>query len=233
MENVKILIVDDEILIAEDLKDILGNFGFKKTALAHDKNTALETIKEFSPDIVLLDIRMETELDGLYIGEYINEKLKIPFIYITAHSDIAMVKEIVKTKPSGYITKPFKKSDLLANITMAYQNIQTKNLSKSKLAIKDGYETVIIDFNDINYIEAEGNYINIFCINKKLVSRQSIDSVLRDLDEASFFRIQRSYIVNLTKVARYSKKDLLIGEITLPISKNSIDEFEIRMMQKR
>src|SRR5687767_7181612 len=116
MDNVKILIVEDEVLIAEDLKDMLSSFGMKEVQMAHDKTSALGIIQTFSPKIVLLDIRMEKETDGLEIGKLLKGNPDISYIYITAHSDVAMVKKILETEPSGYITKPIKKSDLYASI---------------------------------------------------------------------------------------------------------------------
>lgn len=227
MENIKILIVDDEILIAEDLKDILTGFGCADIEMAHDKRSAIQILGKNKVEVALLDIRMEKELDGLELGEHINEKYKIPFIYITAHSDIAMIKKIVKTNPIGYITKPFKKSDLFASLTMAAENIKTRK--KSVLHIKDGYETILIPHEDIFYIETEGNYLNIFCRSKKHVSRQSLESLIEELDSNIFFRIHRSYIVNMLQVMRYSKKEVEINGTILPVSRNIGDEFEAKM----
>lgn len=227
MENQKILIVDDEVLIAEDLKDILESFGYKEIYLAHSKNEAIKQLEKLNPDIALLDIRMENELDGLELGEYINANHRIPFIYITAHSDIAMIKNIVKTKPAGYITKPFKKSDLFASLNLVAGNLEkTKNNS---LLIKDGYKTLIIPFDDIFYIEGEGNYINIFCQSRKAVSRQSLDSIMEQLDPETFYRIHRSYIINMFKTAAYSKKEVDIHGSKLPVSRNIADEFDTAM----
>lgn len=224
MENFKILIVDDEVLIAEDLKDILKGFGHKEIELAHSKSEAIKKLDTFKPDVALLDIRMEKEMDGLELGEFINSNHKIPFIYITAHSDMAMIKEIVKTKPAAYITKPFKKSDLFVSLNLVAAEI--KQAEKNNLCIKDGYDTVIIPFDTILYIEGEGNYINIFCESKKVVSRQSLDNIIEQLNKDLFFRIHRSYIINLSKTNRYSKKEVEINGITLPVSRNIADEFE-------
>ena len=227
MEHIKILIVEDEVLIAEDLKDILKTFGLKKIEMVHDKASAFENLRLNKPDIAILDIRMEKELDGLEIGEFIQNNYKLPFIFITAHSDIEMIKKIIKTKPVGYITKPFKKSDLFANINLAIEQLTTNN----KLFIKDGYSTHVININEIVYIESEGNYINIFTSGKKYLSRQNMESVLLDLDSNDFLKIHRSYIINLNKVKKYSSKEVIINEITLPISKTFYDVF-IEKMKK-
>jgi DNA-binding LytR/AlgR family response regulator len=227
MENHKVLIVDDEVLIAEDLKDILKGFGFKEICLAHSKDEAIKQLDLFKPDIALLDIRMEKELDGLELGEYINLNQKIPFIYITAHSDIEMIKKIVKTKPAGYITKPFKKSDLFASLNLVAGELEESG--KNSLLVKDGYKTMIIPFDDILYIEGEGNYINIYCQSRKVVSRQSLDSLMEQLDPDLFYRIHRSYIINIYKTTTYSKKEVDINGVKLPVSRNIGDDFEIVM----
>lgn len=229
MEHIKILIVEDEILIAEDLKDILRSFGCKQIAMAHDKKTALTLLETFKPDIALLDIRMEKETDGLEIGEYINTMQQIPFIYITAHSDVEMIKKIVKTKPMGYITKPFKKSDLFANISLYTEQHRKSSIPNNQIKIKDGYNTVMINKNDIHYLESDGNYVTIFYEEKKLIIRQSMETLYNELNSPMFFRIHRCYIINVNKVSKFSKKDVIVSGITLPLSRNIVSEFESKM----
>jgi two-component system, LytTR family, response regulator LytT len=226
MERLKVLIVDDEVLIAEDLKDILKSFGIKNVSLAHDKASALLSLTVFEPDLVLLDIRMENDFDGLEIGEYINNNIQIPFIYITANSDVNTIQQIVNTKPAGYITKPFKKAELLININLAIEKQQNKT---RHLIIKDGANNTLIPMNDISMIEGDGNYIVICCEEKKHLSRQSLDSITRDLDNAHFFKVHRSYIINLNKVTSFTKKTVFINDISIPISRSVLSDFELVM----
>jgi two-component system, LytTR family, response regulator LytT len=226
MERLKVLIVDDEVLIAEDLKDILKSFGIKNVSLAHDKASALLSLTVFEPDLVLLDIRMENDFDGLEIGEYINNNIQIPFIYITANSDVNTIQQIVNTKPAGYITKPFKKAELLININLAIEKQQNKT---RHLIIKDGANNTLIPMNEISMIEGDGNYIVICCEEKKHLSRQSLDSITRDLDNAHFFKVHRSYIINLNKVTSFTKKTVFINDISIPISRSVLSDFELVM----
>lgn len=230
MYNLKILIVEDEVLIAEDLKDILLSFGVQYIEMAHDKAGALEALEAFDPDVVLLDIRMEKETDGIEIGEHISKNYQKPFIFITAHSDVEMIKRIVKTKPLAYITKPIKKSDLFASISLGLEHL--KQSAGANLKIKDGFSTLVIPTESILYIESEGNYINIYCDEKRHVSRQSLDSVAGELSGEQFFRIHRSYLVNVAKVKSYSKKEVVLGDITLPVSRGLGDDFQ-RFMSAR
>lgn len=228
MEYLKVLIVDDEVLIAEDLKDFLKSFGIKRFNLAHDKESAITAINLFEPNVVLLDIRMEKELDGLDIADYLNNK-NIPFIYVTAHSDVKTIKEIVKTQPLGYITKPFKKTELLIYINLAIAHLE--NNDKKQLSIKDGHQTIFIQHNDINYIESERNYVNIYCDSKKYLCRQSLDSVFKELPDTQFFKIHRSYIINIKKINSFNKKEVFINQNALPIARSILAEFE-KMMKE-
>lgn len=224
MKNFKILIVEDEVLIAEDLSDLLRSFGINEIDMAHDKPSALNKIEEFQPDLILLDIRMESELTGIQIAEIINTQYKKPFIFITAHSDMQMLQTILKTIPAGYITKPIKKADLYANVLLVSEKLKLQ--SPKQIMIKDGTKNVLIDFNDLLYIESEGNYIVIHTTHKKHALRQNMDSIMAQLDNDIFYRVQRSYVVNIKKVSSYTRKDLTINGIVIPISKNVIDDFE-------
>lgn len=224
--NEKLLIVEDEILIAEDIKETLTSLGFNSILMAHDKDEAFRLIEIEQPNIVLLDVRLENERDGIIIGETLSMRKDIQFIYVTAHSDVSMVKEIIRTNPAGYITKPVKKSDLFASITLALSKLESPEESDKVVSIKDGYETVLVQINDIIYIEAEGNYLTLFCNNKKYVIRQSMEQFINESNSALIFRVHRSFAINIRKVVRYSKKEITMsnGE-TLPISRNIKDDF--------
>lgn len=221
----KILIVEDEVLIAEDLKDNLNSFGYNEVFMAHDKNQGIKLIEDARPDLVLLDIRMENEMDGIHIAKFLNETNKIPFIYITSHSDLNMLKEIMATYPAGYITKPFKKADLLANIIRVTEHRD----NETKIVFKDGYETVIMEENQLLYLESEGNYVMIYHSGGKRLIRQTMDSFYLTLNKERFFRVHRGYIVNLNAVVRFSKTELHIAGVDLPISRGSQAEFLQRM----
>lgn len=224
MNDFKILIIEDEVLIAEDMSDLLRSFDIQEIDMAHDKNSAFKKIEEFNPHLILLDVRMEGELTGIEIAETINLKYKIPFIFITAHSDVEMMKNILKTVPVGYITKPVKKADLFANVVLVSERLKTKSVKQ--IMLKDGIKNVFLDLDDILYIESDGNYIEIHAINKKYALRQNMESIMSQLDDTQFFRVHRSYIVNLKKINSYTRKDLTIAGVVVPISKNVIESFE-------
>jgi two-component system, LytTR family, response regulator LytT len=226
----KILIVEDEILIAEDIKETLLGLGFKDVIMAHDLESAMFSITHDNPQVVLLDIRLENEKDGIQIGAFLAQQENTQFIYVTAHSDVEMVKEILQTKPAGYITKPVKQSDLFASVSLALGKFEAATRENPTFTIKDGYESIIIPLKSIRFIEAEGNYLNVYCDDKKHVIRQSLENFLKETNSSIFFRIHRSFAVNIQKVVRYSKKEIVLSDhTTLPISRNIKDDFELFM----
>lgn len=113
------LIVEDEPLIAEDIRFFLGNIDYSVAGIAHSSIKALDYLATRNPDAVLLDISIKGPMDGIEIGELINEKYQIPFIYLTSHADSATVERAKHTLPYGYIVKPFDERDLLSSIEMA------------------------------------------------------------------------------------------------------------------
>jgi DNA-binding LytR/AlgR family response regulator len=123
------------------------------------------------------------------------------------------------------IAKAVKKSDLFAAVSLAIDKIKEGSTNR-KLKIKDGYSVQLINIDEILYIESEGNYINIYCENKKFTSRQSLDSAISEINDNSFFRIQRSYLVNTLKITKFSKREVIIRDVKLPVSRNTGDALE-------
>lgn len=149
MKHTKILIIEDEVLIAEHIKDYLIGFGFSQLFMAHSKKTALLALDHIQPNLVLLDLHLEKSKDGIEIANYIDEKYKTPYIFITANADILIVQQAIQTKAAGYITKPLKKADLFASIQLALKPVlQTETAC---IMIKEHNETNRIKLNDILY----------------------------------------------------------------------------------
>lgn len=217
MSAVKILVIDDEVLIAELIKNYLVSFGFSEIYLAHTRKTAIEAMEHIQPDLVLLDLHLQQPKDGLDIAKIIDEQGKPPYIFITANADMLIIQEAIHTKASSYITKPVKKADLFASIQIALK-ANTKP-ETSFLLIKENNSNVKLNYDEILYIESNSNYINIFTRTQKIMTRQSLDWAEQELPENQFMRIHRSYIVNIRAVQRTHSKSVFIGEIEIPISR--------------
>lgn len=119
---VRVLIVEDELIIAQDIKEILEEEHYVCIAIVRTLEDAIEHIELHTPDLVLIDVMLNHKKDGIAIGKHLFEKQTIPYIFITSSCDKNSLSEIKQTYPSGFIVKPFKPSDILTTIEIAMHN---------------------------------------------------------------------------------------------------------------
>lgn len=133
MGDIRILIVEDEPIIAEDIASLVEKNDFVVSAIVYTKANALQELDTNLPDLVLLDINLNGEMDGLLIAEKINQQLNIPFVFITSYSDKSTLEKAKYTEPSGYIVKPFNEAGLYSTLEIALYNHAQKNKLKFPL----------------------------------------------------------------------------------------------------
>lgn len=218
IKNLKILIVEDEVLIAEYLKSILESFEIVHIEMAHEKESALKKISAGNFDLILLDIRLEKELQGIEIAVEIQKKSKISFIFLTAHSDLHTINSALETNPFTYLTKPLKKMDIYSTLNVFVRSITEKE--SKHLFVKEGNANIKINFSDILFVKSIGNYIKIYTSNESFNVRNSLEWITEILPEETFKRAHRSYLVNVSKIEKHSKKNVSIGSFEIPISRN-------------
>ena len=127
----KILIVEDEALIAMHIKSILEEIDYEITDHVGSVEAAIEAIKKETPNLVLLDINLNKAKDGVDLGHYLLEKGTIPFIYLTSYADKITLDRVNETRPDGYIIKPFKPIDLTTTISIVLNNYKHKNIDSN------------------------------------------------------------------------------------------------------
>lgn len=230
MSAIKILIIEDEVLISELIKNYLISFGFSEVYLAHTKKQSVQMIDHVNPDLILLDLHLQQPKDGLDIAKMIDERGGPPYIFITANADMLIIQEAIHTKATSYITKPLKKTDLFAAIQIALK-LKAKP-ETSFLVIKENNSNLKLAFDKILYIEGNSNYINIFTTTQKVITRQSLEWAELELPENLFMRIHRSYIVNLRAVQRTNSKSVFIRDIEIPISRANISKMTDYLKKK-
>jgi len=130
MSEIRVLIVEDEPLIAEDIAQGLEKNEFLVSAVVYTKEDAIEQLNINLPDMVLLDINLSGEMSGIEIAEKINATYNIPFIFITSYSDKQTLEKAKFTEPSGYIVKPFNEASLYSTLEIALYNHAQKNKRK-------------------------------------------------------------------------------------------------------
>jgi|GEM_PF-531218 YesN/AraC family two-component response regulator len=124
--GIKTLIIEDERLVARHLAQLLEEEGYQVCAIVSDGETAIKKIIECYPELILMDIRIKGEIDGIEVAEHIRLLYDIPIIYLTAFSDAETLQRAEMTNPSGYLIKPFRREQLLSTIRIALANHQAK-----------------------------------------------------------------------------------------------------------
>ena len=136
MTSIRALIIEDEPLIAEDIRDYLSNLDYHPVDVAYSKEQALRYLEKYDLDIVLLDINLGSKTDGIEIAQVINEKHKIPFVYLTSYSDKATLEMAKVTHPWGYLVKPFQEHDLFTTLEIALFNF-SRSIKPNNWAIEN------------------------------------------------------------------------------------------------
>ena len=140
MAITQIMVVEDERITAEDIKDGLKSLGYEVPAVVHSGEEAVRKAGELQPDLVLMDIKLEGEMDGIEAAMQIRERYDIPVIYLTAYSSNSIVQRAKMTEPAGYLikeqfgflTKPFEESELNTTIEIALYNHKIEKRLRSR-----------------------------------------------------------------------------------------------------
>jgi signal transduction histidine kinase len=114
-----ILIVEDERIVAMDLQEMVNRMGFDAFAIAGSAAEALAVSEQVRPDVALMDIRIDGELDGIQTASLLRERFDMPIVYLTAHADRAIVEQAKLTEPHGYLIKPVMEDELRTALTIA------------------------------------------------------------------------------------------------------------------
>ncbi|MBN2820563.1 MAG: response regulator transcription factor [Bacteroidales bacterium] len=229
--NLNVAIIDDEIHAIETLVYDLKEGFDKSIEIVFTSTNPVEGIKRLRseiPDLLFLDIEMPG-LSGLDILSLIDD-LNIQVVITTAHQEFAI--QTVGTKAIAYLLKPVQPENLEAIINQAL--VQKKNpvktsLLKDKIAIPDMEGIELIQYSEIMYCKSDGNYSTLALIgNRKMTVSKPLKYFEENISSELFLRIHKSYLVNLTHVKKYLKKDggelVMTNNDVLPVSRNSRNE---------
>lgn len=141
--SAKILVTEDEGIVAADIEDRLRSLGYQVTATCSSGAEALQKVVETKPDLVLMDIMIQGDMDGIETAKYVREDFGIPVIFLTAYSDDATFQRAKITEPFGYLLKPFEERDLRTNIEMAlYKHSMEKERDRLVAELKEALQAV-------------------------------------------------------------------------------------------
>lgn len=231
-KNNTILIVEDEMIIAANISLQLTHLGYEVIGIIPRAEEVLPHIRLHIPDILLLDINLKGDIDGIHLAHLIQKEFKIPIIYLTANSDEAHFERAKVTNPYAFISKPFKKLDLQRAIELTIIRIQNENETEKSIPIDNDIPFVLSDcifvrshnkmvkvcINDILFIEAERNYCKIHCKDKEHLLVTTLKDLEEKLTSNNLLRIHRSFIVNLSHIDEIAMSHVVIAKKAIPLS---------------
>jgi DNA-binding LytR/AlgR family response regulator len=226
MESVSILIVEDEPLIAEDLAAMLTEQGHKVCGRAHNARAALELAAQHKPDLALLDIRLNDGVDGIAVAHEF-QKRRIPFLFVTSHTDAATMEQVADARPQGFIRKPFDEDDLRTQITVTLARTGPDH-RVGHLHIRDKGRLVRVPVDDIVFAEADDNYTTLHTPSRKYVLISSLSALEERIASPHFIRIHRKYAVDLRRVTALEEGRVHLGNQVLPLGRTHREALRAR-----
>lgn len=245
MENrINILIVEDDALIAENLKYTLEDLGYHVCGICYHFDEAKASILQTDADLILLDINLEEAEEwknGISLGAFIQETSRIPFIYLTAYDDFKTIKEATRQHPQGYLIKPANAASLFAMIQTAienngkHQHTETEEEAEERpdyFFVKVGYKTHKFLWQDIYCLEAGKNYVKVKSTQAQLQYsiRGSLTFVMSQLVpkklQGLFTQVNRSCCVNLRYMSSFDQEAIYFGTERVENSRLSANELK-------
>jgi DNA-binding LytR/AlgR family response regulator len=244
MANIRILIVEDEFIIAEDLKLQLQKLGYSVTGIARSYERALDLIHEEEPDLMLIDIKLKGEKDGIHLAETVKNEYDFPFIFLTSHSDPKTVERAKKVHPNGYLIKPYEREDLYTSIEIAFANYVESKAGKQvsqgldeeqsailedSIFVKKDHLLIKIRFDELEWIKADRNYLELHCNGKNYLIRSTLHDFIAKLPANLFFQVHRSYAINLKHITAIEYNVVRLDKEEIPLGRSYIEPLKEKL----
>jgi DNA-binding LytR/AlgR family response regulator len=236
---IKILVVEDEMIIGAKISMQLTSLGYEVTGMLARGEDAVIHVQENKPDIILLDIHLKGKMDGIETALQIQKLDDVPIIYLTANSDETTFNRARVTKPYAFISKPFKQLDLQRAIELTISRMAEDEtgplednddsqgrpfILNDRIFVRNRDRMIRILIADILYIEADRNYSRIFTRNKEHLLCITLKTIEEKLSNQMFLRTHRSYIINLSHVDEVADGHVLIDQKPIPLSAGLKDQ---------
>lgn len=229
--NVRILIVEDDMIIAANISMQLTQLGYEVTGVACRGEEAILHAFENPPDMILMDIQLKGQLNGIETAEAIQREMDIPIVYLTANNDEATFSRAKKTHPHAFVSKPFSKQNLQRTVALVAERLEVRSpvpaksasglqVMKDRIFVRHNGRMVKLLLEDILYVEAERNYCNIVTARAQYLVVATLKTIENELPGAFFSRVHRSFVVNISKLDVLADSHVEIARKVIPISRS-------------
>lgn len=237
--SVELIIVEDEIVLANDIANRLRDSNYVIAGIADTADKAMRLLEQ-NPDVdvVLIDIVLKGEHDGIELARMINHRYDIPFLFLTSHADDYLIERAKSVKPYAYLLKPFNDRQVSIAIELALKNFSSRTLEegplekrefspmenqvlqiKDSLFLKKNHYFERVPLQEILFLEADSNYCSVYTKSERFMYSVGLKKIEAQLPSDRFLRTHRSYVVNINSVKGFSGNMLFVGENKVPVSK--------------
>lgn len=223
----KAIAVDDEPLALEVVRAHAAKVPFLELkAEFTDAFQALEYLQKESIDLIFLDIKMP-DISGI---EFFNSlRIKPLLIFTTAYSEHAVTS--FEMDAIDYLLKPFSLARFIQACNKAYELYNFRNATETSdhLYLKTGYEQVRVQYDEILYLEATGNYVTFVLTDKKVLARSTFAEAIHWLPQQKFVRVHRSYMVAVSKINKVERHQVTLGNTKIPVSEAYQEQLQLML----
>jgi DNA-binding LytR/AlgR family response regulator len=233
MPGIKVLLVEDDWIIAKEISYNLQDMGFEVAGCFDNGEEAYRQIKTLLPDLVILDIDLVGEMTGIELASQLKKDGNIPFIFLTALADSQTVEKAKLAEPFAYLVKPVAPETLYSTIEITLHNAARRNtdISDTATSIKDNLtidDSIFVKnkkrlekilLRDILWVEAFDIYAMIKTPAGQYLLSHSLKAVEEKFPSSHFIRVHRSFLVNKEKIDAIEETDLIIAATPIPVGK--------------
>jgi len=217
MSELKILIVEDEVMTGIDIKETLENAGHTITAIARNTEEALTSLKKQIPDIAIIDIMLRASaFDGIQTAAELIKIQPMPIIYLTANSENDTFQRAKGTSPAAYLLKPFRHNELALQVELAYHNYTSSTSANPNPAIA---EAIFLPYDkglkklikqEVLYLKADGSYVKVYLLGEAMpyLFSMNLGHLAQYFATPNFYRLSRSLLINLNFIERIEREHL-------------------------
>lgn len=240
----KILIVEDEPIHADRFEMLVDRLGYTLAGNCDNAFDALDCFHQTAPDLLLLDIHIRGEIDGIQLAERLNQLRPVPIVFVTSMQDDETFARAQRTQPIAFILKPFDTLQLQRAIELAVSrlalSVSSNDFEQNDLVLPDclfvkvreKLEKVAID--DILYLESDGRYTMLYTVGgRKFAIRIPMGDLEKKLPLQRFARTHRSYIIHLKWLQSVDLQEMTVSvkEKNVPLSKGFREQILARLEQ--
>ncbi len=248
----KILVVEDELLVATDIEESLTALGYTVQKTVDTGLGAIAEVERLLPDLILMDINLKGEMSGIEAAKQIIQTHDVPIIYLTANADLATINKAKVALPYGYIIKPFTDKDLQINIEIAifkFQNdlkfkmeseqfatfFNLKDHDKNQIIVHSQNNTLEkVNIDQVYFIKGDQNETTIHLLDEEIKLNKDLDSTLSLFPIQQFIQINDEYYINKEKVFIVKYPEIIMSDKMTVISidprfRNSLSSINAQM----